>query len=358
MIHASDFLDYNKLPSLVEAGLLTKREHPDTSIYIYNYTARCQYEAAWAPETLNCRGLILDASGNVLARPFQKFFNLQEHQSSRLPDLPLGQPFEAFEKLDGSLGIAYRNPISGDVEIATRGAFASDQANWATDWWADHHGYTEIPDDQTWLFEIIYPENRIVVNYGNRRELVLLAVIDNATGRDLPIPESWTGAVASRFDQDTVDALVASVHEPQNFEGFVLRYPSTGQRVKVKLDEYVRLHRVLTQCSSRDIWELLSSGQGLGSIIDRVPDEFYRWVNRQSSDLLRSYRDIDTSCRNALPALTVEGDRKATAENFKRHPYPAVLFKLLDGKDPAPLIWKMIRPEYAKPFVVQPETSA
>ncbi len=43
-----------------------------------------------------------------------------------------------------------------------------------------------LSPDKTYLFEIIYPENRIVVNYGDVEELVLLAIIDNATALDLP----------------------------------------------------------------------------------------------------------------------------------------------------------------------------
>lgn len=174
MTHASEFLDYSQLPSLVEAGLITRREHPKYPLFIYNYTPRCQFARAWTPETLACRGLILDEDGNVIARPFRKFFNLGEQNAN----LPIGDAFEAFEKLDGSLGIAYREPEWGTIQIATRGAFASEQALWASRWWADNCQDIDIPRGETWLFEIIYPSNRIVIDYKDRAELVLLAVID------------------------------------------------------------------------------------------------------------------------------------------------------------------------------------
>jgi RNA ligase len=151
---------------------------------------------------------------------------------------------------------------------------------------------------------------------------------------------------------------MASVADPQNFEGFVLRFPSTNQRVKVKLDEYVRLHRVLTSCSSKTIWELLSSGQGLGDVLERVPDEFMRWVNLQSSSLLRQYREIEEECREQCARLTVPGDRKATALRFTEQKYPGVLFKMLDGKDHSQSIWKLLKPEFERPFVVQHETAS
>jgi RNA ligase len=356
--HASEFLDYSKLPQLVAEGLITRREHPDCKLFIHNYSARCQHERIWTPETMACRGLILDAEGFVVSRCLAKFFNLSEAESPYVPSLPIGAPFEAYEKYDGSMGISFRNPMTGYIEIATRGAFASEQALWASAWWREHHGYYEIPDGQSWIFEIIFPENRVCVNYGNRAELVLLAVIDNATGQDLPFPENWSGTIARRYDASTVDELIAGVEDPNNFEGFVLRYPSTGQRCKCKLNEYVRLHKILTECSSKVVWELLSSGQGLSDVLDRVPSEFARWVNLQSSTLLGQYQAIIKECEALFPQLVVPGDRKATALAFVKQKYPPVLFKMLDGKEFSELVWKMVRPEYAKPFVVQHETAA
>jgi len=347
---ADDF-SYDLLPGLVDEGLLTMREHPEEpGLQIYNYTARCAYEDAWTPETLACRGLILDSYGNIVARPFRKFFNLSQHlpESSPLPRLPIGDPFLAYEKLDGSLGISYR--MGYEVRIATRGSFDSEQARWATAWWRRFG--SEIPDGQTWLFEIIYPGNRIVVDYGDRAELVLLAVIDNASGLDLPLPE-WGGATARRYDAATIDDLLAQTEERKNFEGYVLLFPSTGQRVKVKLDEYVRLHRLLTGCSSRTIWELLSTGVGLAEVLDHVPDEFYAGVRAQERGLREAYGAIEGECKRLMENPIVASPvRRDIAEYFKQHTHPAVLFKMLDGRDYAQLIWKAIRPEYSRPFVI------
>ncbi len=350
---ASAFLDMDRMAELVAGGFVARREHPEAPLWIFNYTARCQYEHLWTPETLTARGLILNFAGGVVARPFPKFFNLSEHEpeSSNLPRLPIGSPFIASEKMDGSLGIAFRNPSTGRVEFATRGSFVSDQARWAQEWWDERFGYLEIPVGQTWLFEIVYPENRIVVNYGQRAELVMLAVIDIETGLDLPLPE-WGGSTARQFDADTIDSLLALVDDPQNFEGFVLRFPSTGQRVKVKLDEYVRLHRILTSCSSRTIWEALSSGTGLGNVLDHVPDEFYRWVREQAAEIQGRYDAIHQECSRLFADSRVNpADRKATAGFFTQQAHPAVLFKMLDGKDASPLIWKAARPESERPFV-------
>lgn len=368
--NASSFLSVAELDRLVAEGYISRREHPNANweLFIYNYSPKAQFARLWTPETLACRGLILDADYNVVARPFTKFFNYGEVVTTANP----GDGFEVLEKLDGSLGIAYRDPEFGNIHIATRGAFASDQALWATRWWRENCSDIDIPRGETWLFEIIYPANRIVVDYGTRSELVLLAVIDNATGRDLSLPPSspfgagvddgcyWPHSRAQRFDFHTLDELNMR-DVTSNFEGYVVRYYTTGYRVKVKLDEYVRLHRLLTQVSSKSIWELLSNDQSLDDIIDRVPDEFYTWVRNTADDLCGKFEAMESLARAAFEELHVEGEpRKTTALKFQRHA-PAlcpILFKILDGKDYDELIWKAIKPEYEKPFVQQFETSA
>jgi RNA ligase len=187
------------------------------------------------------------------------------------------------------------------------------------------------------------------VNYGDRAELVLLSVRETATDAELPLPE-WGGANVPRYDAETVDELLASANGGDR-EGYVIRFPRTGERVKVKLEEYVRLHRVLTGCSARSIWECLSMGQNLDPLLDRVPDEFFAWVRDRERELSRRFEEIRDSCAEIMrDPRVVRDDRKTTAEFFKTQPYPAVLFRMLDGKDYVPLIWKLIRPEHAVPF--------
>jgi len=110
----------------LKEGLITERKHPDFDLYIYNYTATVQYGRLWDDVTMLCRGLIIDGAGNIVARPFPKFFNLEEHRQEGMPAVP-NESFDVFEKMDGSLGIAYVTP-DGYWSIATRGSFTSPQA--------------------------------------------------------------------------------------------------------------------------------------------------------------------------------------------------------------------------------------
>ena len=91
-------IDINKLNELVNQKYVSVQKHPEADLYIYNYTQNAQYEGFWNQITLMCRGLILDGQGNIIARPFPKFFNLEEHQPEEIPK----ENFEVFEKMDGS----------------------------------------------------------------------------------------------------------------------------------------------------------------------------------------------------------------------------------------------------------------
>jgi hypothetical protein len=151
-----------ELQQMVDEGYISVRQHPTAPLYIYNYTAKAQYEGVWNHATLTCRGIITDSAGTILGRPFAKFFNLE--QLEQLPN----EPFEVYEKLDGSLGILYW--LGDEPYIATRGSFESPQAQVATQLLRTYD-LSALDRRLTYLFEIIYPENRIVVNYGARREL-------------------------------------------------------------------------------------------------------------------------------------------------------------------------------------------
>lgn len=335
----------SELALRIEQKYISVQRHPTEELYIYNYTPKAQFEKLWDDLTLQCRGLILNASGEIKARPFRKFFNLEEHLPHEIPN----EPFEVYEKMDGSLGILYW--IAGIPYMASRGSFDSDQARKATS--LLHTKYaksiTLLEQDKTYLFEIIYPGNRIVVDYGALEELVLLAVIDTKTGQDLALKEIGFPLV-KRYDGLQDLGLLKKLAE-DNREGFVLKFES-GFRVKVKFEEYVRLHRILTGVSNQLIWEMLKNNTPLDAILERVPDEFYTWVKQTRQQLLVAYQTIEDQCKQEFKVLE---DRKTTALYFLTCRYPSILFAMLDGRDYSYSIWKLIKPRHEKPFKTDPD---
>lgn len=331
------------LQQMLDERLISRQKHPNAELYIYNYTPRAQFGKVWNEVTTMCRGLIMDADMNVVARPFGKFFNLEEHKPEEIPTLP----FEVTEKMDGSLGILYW--LNDIPFIATRGSFTSEQALHATEILHKKYGWTfdVLEKDKTYLFEIIFPENRIVVDYGKTDDLILLAVIDTQTGKEFSFYDA--GFPLVRHYSGVNDLEVLKAVQEDNKEGFVVRF-SNNFRVKMKFAEYVRLHRIVTGVSNIAIWEYLSEGKSLDELLDRVPDEFYAWVKKTSADLKFEYEKIFEEARANYKTFPT---RKETALYFQTQKYPSVMFSFLDGKSPDKGIWKMIRPEFAKPYKVE-----
>lgn len=133
----------------VERGLLEKCEHRDLPIAIYKYSRKCQFDRMWDEITLNMRGTVLDNIGNIIAKPFPKFFNIEEVQE--IPD----QPFDVYEKYDGSLIILFF--YDGGWHTATQGSFYSDQAIYAKKLIERNpKSLDKLSEKFTFLFEIIY----------------------------------------------------------------------------------------------------------------------------------------------------------------------------------------------------------
>lgn len=334
--------DLEVLADYVSKGLVIGQSHPTLPLAIFNYSRECQYSGMWDDITLNCRGLVLDTGGNVIAKPFPKFFNYEEHTADEIPN----ENFEVFEKMDGSLGIFFH--YAGEWHMATRGSFTSDQSIKGMEIATRNRLYMECVPGFTYLFEIIYPENRIVVDYGKEERLVLLGIM-NPAGEELSyeeiVDDGWD--IVDRYDGvNDFTKLKETINK--DAEGFVIRFRN-GMRMKIKGDEYVRLHRIITNFSTKDIWELLKNGEPLEPFLDRVPDEFDAWVRATVNDLQTQFDTIKSEIEIEFRELI---DKKEFADKIANNPNRSLLFKRLDSYSPQldEMIWKLLKPKYEKPF--------
>lgn len=320
--------------------LITRRKHPTLPLWIYNYTPEVQFEKLWDDVTMQCRGLILDEDNNIVARPFKKFFNYGEVPMSEIPDLP----FTMTEKVDGSLLIMTR--YQGELIFATRGSFESDQVEMAKEIWLNkyHHLGPAIYHGYTYLFEIIDPRNRIVVDYQGESDLIALEYTKNDEENFQYFPALPFKAVKQHFGFNNVEEAIASLDgEWNNREGYVIKFEN-GYRIKIKSPEYLRLHKIITNTSELGIWEMLKDGQDLA--LEDVPDEFYEWANQTKETLQKAYNAIEILCReltNMILELKLP-TRKLIAEEVKKQSYPGIIFSMIDGKEYAEAIWKILRP--------------
>ena len=337
-----------KLNKYYEDGLLYKQVHPSLPLTIWNYTEKVQYENLWDETLLMCRGLVTDHTGDIVATPFQKFFNIEEGKFEPT------EKFEVYEKMDGSLGIVFW--YRGQWVVATRGSFTSDQANKAREILRKYN--TDIMFRHlTFCFEIIYPENRIVLDYGNDEKLVLLGTFDkNGKEMDVEIWSQWGFDVVKKYDGiKDFKELKSMVKDDQ--EGFVVRF-SNGDRVKVKGVEYLRLHKIMTNVTTTGIWEYLKNGEDVMELLKDVPDEFYKKIENYIKDLRYYYFQISEDVGKKFDGMMYGKyndkepitDRKEFAEWVLTQPkhMSGILFRMFDKKDYSEIIWNLIRPEFKK----------
>jgi RNA ligase len=324
-------------------GLLYSQVHPTLPLTIWNYTEKVQYEGLWDEVTLSCRGLVTDDSAVVFARPFKKFFNIEE--GKHIPT----SSFDVYEKMDGSLIIVFW--YNGGWVVASRGSFTSEQAVAASKIFfdkLDHNFSIGI----TYLFEFTAKWNRIVVDYGDEDNLTLLGAIrtddeTEATYEQLEmIARGANCDVVKRYDgikdYSTLKGIIKDNHE-----GFVVRF-SNGERMKVKGEEYVRLHKVMTNLSTTAVWEVLSNGGNMDDLLKDVPDEFYSKINDYEKSLIAHFNKLKEEYQNHFDSIRRLGNRKLFAQTAIMFQYPSILFGMLDGKNISPIIWKIIKPVFCK----------
>jgi hypothetical protein len=384
-------------------GLLHKQTHPTLDLTIWNYSPKVQYERLWDEITLQCRGLVTNSKGEIVARPFKKFFNYEEHKPEDIPN----EDYVVYEKMDGSLGIlfyykyelsderryniwfnnnyetgmerffdpnnlpdfdnSYYEPTpktKGEWIFATRGSFTSEQSIRGKEILDKKYDYSSLRKDNTYLFEIIYPENRIVVDYKGEEKLVVLGVIHTETGEEVPDSSlfhmqegGWELVTVYKTWGETYDILKEEISKDR--EGYVIRFKN-GFRMKIKGEEYVRLHRILTNISNRDIWEYLKDNKPLDDLLEKVPDEFNDWVKSEVANFKEMYMITLTMAElTFIKFIKPEMSRKEAAEIIKTKDknIQPILFKKLDNKDYSDLIWKKLYPSYSKPFKKNNEES-
>jgi RNA ligase len=341
-----------------DKGLLYKQVHPVLDLTIWNYTEKVQYESLWDEITLMCRGLVTNSNGDIVARPFKKFFNMEEGKYTPTSE------FDVYDKMDGSLGILF---FYGDEWVfATRGSFTSEQSIKGFEM-LQKYDYDKLHKDYTYLFEIIYNDNRIVVSY-DFEDLILLGMINTETGYEVDLYSNETDIrfknlitnlgfkVVKKYDGIYDYSLLKGMIKDDE-EGFVVRF-SNGDRVKVKGEEYLRLHKIMTNISTTTVWEILSSGGKIEDLLKDVPDEFYDKIKTYASSLgyhwYQYYNQLGKSYDyfryGKYGDKYPEPTKKEFAEFIKdKQPIvKAIMFAMWDGKDYDKIIWSALKPKFRK----------
>lgn len=284
----------------IREGRVRQFAHPELPLTGYNYTEICQFDKGWNDVNTQCRGLILDSHGTVVARPFRKFFNYEE----------LGETEKAFrvedirqinKKEDGSLIIAFY--YAGAWRFCTRGSFVSQQAYAAELLWSKNSKFSQHANKHcTYLFELVGPGNINVVRNYQEDELILLGIIETLGGNEYV--ELGIKLYAERFgcnyarsyqwNEELFD-MIKNNTDP-NFEGIVVMLEN-GLRFKLKSTLYCQLHRVITgdwtPKRTLEVW--MSQREGKMDLDPTIPDEFYTDLKVRLTEMDLRYENFRQS---------------------------------------------------------------
>lgn len=345
----------------VHAGRIRGQQHPEYPYTIFKYSEQTQYTKDWDEITMASRGLVVNhETGEIIVRSFPKFFNYSENLT---PEHLLTGKFVVADKLDGSLGLLYQNP-DGEFEVTTSGGFQSEQAAHATKIYREKYdGKWEPNPDLSYHYEILYPQNRIVISYGDKDDLVLLGAVNKHTGRSVPLNEitEWKGERAEQYEGfDGIEAVINAPDPGIEKEGFVVHFTETDTRVKYKFNEYLKVHRIATGLNSTRIWEVLKteSGDTLESFKQSMPEEFIDYIDTTRGELQSKFnsrkKEILGGYEKLRAGLPSNVDQKTFALHVQQNTPRNIMhyyFSLFGGR---PLredkIWDEVKPDYERGF--------
>ena len=311
-------------------------------LLLFDYTTGAHIANEWNFFERVCRGLIINRqTGEILARPYEKFFYwLADGRTVS------GHIVSISEKMDGSLGILFRH--KGKYHITTKGSFFSPQGRWATKFLNDYFDLSGLGEEWTLLFEIIYPENRIIVDYEGREDIVLLAARNRFTGEFMPFfPDLYNLAQHYGFSLPRVytfnrveDLIEATGGDYENFEGWVVEF-SDGQRVKFKTDRYVEVHRYVRQLDFPNVLKAVRTGD-IDYLTTLMPDNMLEDVYRWIGEIQDKIDHINAKTVHAFVQAPRQNSAIYEAWVQEHHPdLKPYLMTLYRGKKIEPLIYEL-----------------
>jgi RNA ligase len=359
----TELFTHEQFQSEVQYGYVKLQKHPFLPLIIANYTDKATYERRWNAVTIHCRGLIFNSeTSELVARGPRKFFNYGEPSAK---EWPLHTPVRVSRKEDGSLGIGWcYEDGEGNFEwgIATRGSFTSEQAIHATALLTDDDmANIDWADGFSRIWEIVYPENRIVLDYGGRDELIPLGTVNHRTGIIQWRPRS---VAHSDVLGDIALAEAIALRIPDDEEGYVLDILNDDgdviDHLKLKGDRYKELHAAIFGLTEARVYEAWLTDGG-AYFIEGLPDEVQPWALAVAQRLDLEWAFLMSQVRTAFEGVPSHfNTRKVQAEyileNHKELSAP--LFALLDHNVSKAHAWvdKQIKPGHV-PFTAVKENA-
>ena len=236
---------------------------------------------------------------------------------------------EATVKYDGSLGIAFA--WNGEVMVTTKRRMDSEQAIWAKQWIKDHCDVTSFQAGYTYLFEIIYQNNTVIVNY-LFEGLVLLAITDEG-GAELPYEDVlncarnmgffmvtpritapyseilwYCGGIDDTTKESTTSNrptfISGALPENKRQEGWVVKF-NDGSRQKIVYSWRNEVSKIVRLVHPQIVWFLVKQDKFKDRLCN-LPSHFLVEVRRMIQAIGRKFTETVRHIEKYLTDLHVE----------------------------------------------------
>lgn len=337
-----EFLE--KLSEEIQNGYVTVHENPDKKIFNYTYSRLAEQENHWNEITLRTRGLILDSNGRIIFNCPKKFFNFQQNNFANDTYERLKDDFKIYEKLDGSAIWVVNDSEYGFV-VSSKSSFTSEHAIWAKEIIEQKFKEKDLifKEGICYCFELIHPENRIVVDYGEEKTLKLWG-LKTQSGETIELEDNRIDTsyfetpklLGTNNDKTAIDNYI----NQKNVEGVVLKGIG-DDRIKIKSQTYLELHRIKTDCTPKRIFEILESGKRLSDY--DFPDEFIDDLKEIENKYIDLFCNLKVASILEAKKYETKTD-KYVGLNKDIDPFiKSIIFNLRRNREIDSLIWKKLK---------------
>lgn len=291
------------------------------------------------PFVQQLRGVILDEADNwkIISRPFDKFFNYGEFNAPLLD----WHNVRVYEKCDGTLIQMYHYKDEwhvGTLSTPDASGLVGQNKNltfeelfWNT-WKQTLKGNVpnEHEKDSTFLFELMTPFNRVVVDHQHPK--LQLIGVRSRNGEEYhpkwwshynPVKEFEFPYNSYTCKADILKGLIESFEtmKPLEQEGYVV-VDKNFTRVKVKSPAYVNLHHTISTFNDRSLFEVIRNGES-----NEVIASFPQWKEK-FTELTTRYQDFVTAITIGYERYKHINTQKDFATAIQDLPFCSLLFML------------------------------
>lgn len=274
------------------------------NISSFNFTKSAFYNKVWDEQTTKARGLYINIPNQkIVARAYDKFFNINERQETKLDTLQhkLAFPVTAYVKENGFLGIVSYNEEDDSLFIATKSSINNDFAGWFKEML-----YNKVPkqslttlkeyardNNVSFVFECVDMKNDPHIIDYPESEIYLLDIVKNdITYKKCAYNQICDVAVRLGFNMKEKAYIIENWQEffdwyydvtredykfcSRNIEGFVIE-DANGYMVKLKL-AYYNFWKFMRSISHEAIRKWYIDSRKTSALVTPLANQYYSWV--------------------------------------------------------------------------------